>query len=358
MTKYAHINFTELALQIKAWGQELGFQQIGFTDVDLSAHADNLNTWLEKGYQGEMQYMEKNKEKRLHPDLLLPNTKTIILGRMDYLPPEADIVPVLKNPKLAAISRYSLGKDYHKLIRKRLQKLAKKIEDQIGPFQYRPFADSAPVMEKPLAEKAGLGWIGKHTILINRHAGSWFFLGALLTDLPLSSDPPVSKHCGSCSACIDICPTGAIIGPRQLDARKCISYLTIEHKGSIPEELRSKMGNRIYGCDDCQLVCPWNRYAKTTQEPGFYAKNELKAPSLLALLSWSEAEFIQKTQGSALKRVGYECWQRNIIVALGNAPFDLDITLALKSMCDHPSSKLIREHARWALQEQQKNHKI
>jgi epoxyqueuosine reductase len=341
-------DFLTLAQDIKNWGQELGFQQVGICNPDLSQYTDNLYEWLAKGYHGTMHYMEKNTEKRIDPTKLIPNTLSIIMVRMDYLPPNADIIPVLRNPKVGAISRYALGKDYHKLIRKRLEKLAKKITAQIGPFQYRSFSDSAPVMEKPLAEKAGLGWTGKHTILLNRHAGSWFFLGALLTDLPLPIDAPVSNHCGSCTACINICPTGAIIGPKQLDARKCISYLTIESKDPIPIELRSKMGNRIYGCDDCQWVCPWNRYAKTTQEPGFYAKEELKAPQLVELFAWTEEEFLKKTEGSAIRRIGFEAWQRNIAVALGNAPFDPQIIEALSAKLAQ-ASDLVREHIVWAL---------
>lgn len=347
------VNFETLAGNIKRWGQALGFQQIGITDTDLLAHEDNLNTWLSKGYHGTLKYMEAHKTKRISPKTLIPNTERIIMARMDYLPPNTDIVPVLHNPKLGAISRYALGKDYHKIVRKRLKKLAQRIESEIGPFQYRPFADSAPVMEKPLAEKAGLGWIGKHTILLNRHAGSWFFLGALFTDLPLPIDKPVTNHCGSCTACIDICPTGAIIGPKQLDARRCISYLTIEFKDSIPLELRPLMGNRIYGCDDCQLVCPWNRYAKTSTEPGFQAKDELKAPQLLELFAWSEETFLKKTEGSAMRRVGYECWLRNIAIALGNAPFAPEIAAALKAQLIHQTSELVKEHVLWALTQQE-----
>lgn len=347
------IDYVPLAQKIKEWGIELGFQQIAITDTHLEVHSQNLKLWLDKGFHGSMSYMEKHADLRSDPTLLMPNTQRIIMARMDYLPPHADIVPVLKDKNRGAISRYALGKDYHKIIRKRLSILAKKISDEIGPFQYRPFADSAPIMEKPLAEKAGLGWIGKHTVLLNRHAGSWFFLGALLIDLPLPIDTPVKNHCGSCSACIDICPTQAIIGPKQLDARRCISYLTIEHKGSIPIEFRSLMGNRIYGCDDCQLVCPWNRYAKTTQELKFYANDELKNPKLLDLFAWSEAEFMTKTIGSAMRRVGYEGWLRNIAIALGNAPYHASIVKVLKGKLDYPSA-LVQEHVAWGIEQQLK----
>jgi epoxyqueuosine reductase len=316
----------------------------------LGSYELRLKAWLKAGYQGEMRYMEAHGNKRSQPEELVPGTLRIIMVRMDYLPPDADIRPVLKNGKLAAISRYALGRDYHKVIRKRLKQLAKQIEQVIGPFGYRAFVDSAPVLEKPLAEKAGLGWIGKNTLILNRHAGSWFFLGALYTDLPLPIDAPVTKHCGSCSACIDICPTGAIVGPYQLDARKCISYLTIEYKGSIPLEFRPLMGNRIYGCDDCQLVCPWNRYAKMTKEPDFLARNPLVAPQLIDLFAWTEAEFLKYTEGSAIRRAGYESWQRNIAVALGNAPYDTNIVTALQNK-QTEASPLVKEHIEWALQE-------
>lgn len=341
-------DFTALATQIKQWGLDLGFQQIGITDTDLTAYESRFKEWLAKHFHGEMHYMTAHGSKRHKPDELVPGTLRIISARMDYLPPDTEIPKVLNNPALGYISRYALGRDYHKLMRKRLQWLAKKISEAVGDFGFRAFTDSAPVLEKPLAEKAGLGWIGKHTNLINQKAGSWFFLGEIYTDLPLPIDTPVKNHCGTCSACIDICPTQAIIGPYQLDARRCISYLTIELSGSIPVELRPLIGNRIYGCDDCQLVCPWNRFAKPTNETDFHPRHGLTAPQLVELFNWSEEEFLKKTEGSAIRRIGYECWLRNIAVALGNAPRDEAIVHALLSKLDHPS-ELVREHVEWAL---------
>jgi epoxyqueuosine reductase len=341
----------ELSLQIKTWGKQLGFQEIGITDTDLSIAEDRLNDWLDKGYHGEMDYMQRHGTKRTRPEELVPGTLRIIVGRMDYLPADPEFKEVLNNPDKAFISRYAQDKDYHKLIRKRLQQLAQKIEEKVGQFQYRAFVDSAPVMEKPLAQKAGLGWIGKHTNLINPKAGSWFFLGSLFTDLPLPIDEPFTKnHCGSCKACIDICPTQAIVSPHQLDARRCISYLTIELKGPIPEEFRKMMGNRIYGCDDCQLVCPWNKFAKTSSEISFQANRNLKQPNLLELFNWTEPEFLSKTEGSAIRRIGYEKWLSNIAIALGNAPTSPEIIKALQDKLDYPS-ELVKEHVEWALKQ-------
>lgn len=337
-------NFTQLTQDIKSFGVELGFQQIGITDIDLSAYEQRFLDWLAKQFHGEMHYMSAHGSKRYRPEELIPGTIRIITARMDYLPPHTDMMKILQNKHKAYISRYALGRDYHKLIRRRLSTLAKKI----GTLGYRAFADSAPVLEKPLAEKAGLGWIGKHTNLINRHAGSWFFLGEIYTDLPLLIDQPVKNHCGTCSACIDICPTQAIVGPYQLDARRCISYLTIELRGSIPVELRPLIGNRIYGCDDCQLVCPWNRFAKPTDEKEFHPRHGLDAKDLLELFAWTEEEFLKKTEGSAIRRIGYECWLRNIAVALGNASKDEKIISALQARQNHPSA-LVREHVAWAL---------
>jgi len=308
---------TQLAADIKRWGQEIGFQQVGITDTDLGKYQENFQAWLAQHFHGEMHYMAAHGSKRYQPDELVPGTLRVISVRMDYLPADTDIPKVLQNPHVGYISRYALGRDYHKLIRKRLQQLAEKISAHIGEFGYRAFADSAPVLEKPLAEKAGLGWVGKHTNLLNRQAGSWFFLGEIYTDLPLPIDEPVKNHCGTCQACIDVCPTAAIIGPYQLDARRCISYLTIELRGSIPVELRPLMGNRIYGCDDCQLMCPWNRFAKPTQEKDFQPRHGLSSAQLVDLFNWTEEEFLQKTAGSAIRRIGYECWLRNIAVALG-----------------------------------------
>jgi epoxyqueuosine reductase len=342
--------YATLTTQIKEWGQSLGFQQIGITDTDLEKYTTHFSEWLKKNFHGEMHFMEAHGSKRYSPDHLIPGTLRVISARMNYLPPDTKIPEVLKNHNLGYISRYALGRDYHKLMRKRLDALAQQISAEIGPFGYRAFTDSAPVLEKPLAEKAGLGWIGKHTNLINRQAGSWFFLGEIYTDLPLVIDEPVKNHCGTCRACIDVCPTQAIIGPYQLDARRCISYLTIELRSSIPVEFRSMLGNRIYGCDDCQLVCPWNRFAKTTGEKDFYPRHELSAPQLIELFSWTEEEFLRKTEGSAIRRIGYVCWLRNIAVALGNAPPSEMTRDALIKKLDHPS-ELVREHVQWALEQ-------
>ncbi len=345
------LDLNNLAITIKTLGIELGFEQIGITDIDLSAYEEKFLTWLKNKFHGEMNYMEAHGSKRYKLDELIPGTIRVISARMNYLPPDTRMWEVLENPLLGYISRYALGRDYHRLIRKRLRLLAQKITALTGQFNYRTFSDSAPVLEKPLAEKAGLGWIGKHTILLNRDAGSWFFLGEIYTDLPLPIDAPIKNHCGTCSACIDICPTQAIVAPYQLDARRCISYLTIELRSSIPVEFRKAMGNRIYGCDDCQLICPWNRFAKTTSENDFYPRHELGAPQLLELFSWNEETFLKKTEGSAIRRIGYECWLRNIAVALGNAPSDEKIISALKEKLSHPS-ELVREHVQWALEEQ------
>jgi epoxyqueuosine reductase len=351
MTALTKKDLSALALDIKAWGKELGFQEIGITDTDLSLTETRLNEWLAKGFHGEMDYMQRHGTKRTRPAELVPGTLRIIVGRMDYLPADPKFKETLNNPNKAFVSRYAQDKDYHKLIRKRLKALAQKIEEKVGQFQYRAFVDSAPVMEKPLAQKAGLGWIGKHTNLINPKAGSWFFLGSLYTDLPLPIDEPFSKnHCGSCSACIDICPTQAIIGPHQLDARRCISYLTIELKGPIPEEFRKMLGNRIYGCDDCQLVCPWNKFAKTSSEISFQANRDLEQPHLLDLFNWTESKFLAKTEGSAIRRIGYEKWLSNIAIALGNAPSSPEIIAALQDKQDYPS-ELVKEHVEWALRQ-------
>lgn len=342
------IDYHQLANEIKQWGRELGFQQVGITDTDLSQAEKRLNEWLAKGYHGEMEYMQKHGTKRSRPTELVPGTVRIISARMDYLPPNARIAENLKNKDQAYIARYAFGRDYHKVIRKRLINLADKITEKVGSFGYRAFVDSAPVLEKPLGEKAGLGWIGKNTLLINNKAGSWFFLGELFTDLPLPMDVPASNHCGSCSACIDICPTQAIVAPYQLDARRCIAYLTIEFKGSIPVEFRKAIGNRIFGCDDCQLVCPWNKFARATEEGDFKPRHGLDSQQLVDLFAWTEEEFLRKTEGSAIRRVGYECWLRNIAIALGNAPVSDKIINALKSRLMYPSA-LVREHVEWAL---------
>lgn len=341
--------YAQLVSDIKQWGQELGFQQVGITDTDLSQYEQRFVDWLARGLHGAMDYMEKHGSKRSRPAELIPGTVRIISVRMDYLSADTSMIGVLKNRSKGYISRYALGRDYHRLMRKRLELLAQKMRTAIGEFGYRAFCDSAPVLEKSIAEKAGLGWIGKHTNLINAQAGSWFFLGEIYTDMPLPIDTPIQKsHCGSCTACIDICPTQAIIGPYQLDARRCISYLTIELRDAIPLALRPLIGNRIYGCDDCQIVCPWNKFAKPTQEKAFHPRHHLSAPELIDLFSWTEKEFLQKTEGSAIRRIGYECWLRNIAVALGNAPHDESIVHALQKRLQHPSA-LVREHVEWAL---------
>lgn len=339
----------ELATAIKQWGRELGFQQVGITDTDLAAHEARLQDWLNKGYHADMQWMQEHGSKRSRPAELLPGTLRVISVRMDYLPGDITHAQLLSQGDKAFISRYALGRDYHKLIRRRLAQLAKKIEEALGAaLSQRAFVDSAPVLERALAEKAGLGWIGKSTMLVNSKAGTWFFLGEIFTNAPLPIDEPASNHCGSCRACLDICPTNAFAGPYELDARKCISYLTIENKGSIPEDLRAAMGNRVFGCDDCQLICPWNKFARPTDEEDFKPRHGLDAPALTELFRWTEEEFLKKTEGSAIRRLGHERWLRNLAVALGNAPGDEAIIHALQSRLDHPSA-LVREHVEWAL---------
>ncbi|MEQ1484816.1 tRNA epoxyqueuosine(34) reductase QueG [Methyloglobulus sp.] len=338
-----------LAVQIKQWGQELGFQQVGITDTDLSQAETHLDNWLANDFHGSMDYMQRHGHKRSRPALLHPGTRRVISVRMDYLPESGnEMNKVLEKPLAAYISRYALGRDYHKLMRNRLQKLADLIHAEIGDFGYRAFVDSAPVLEKALAEKAGLGWIGKHSNLINRKAGSWFFLGEIYTDLPLPIDDPATAHCGACRACLDICPTQAIVAPYQVDARRCVSYLTIELHGPIPEPLRPLIGNRIYGCDDCQLICPWNRFAKLTDEKDFNPRHRLNSQELLEVFAWTEQAFLTKTEGSAIRRIGHERWLRNIAVALGNAPKSETIIQALKTKLSHPSG-LVKEHVKWAL---------
>ena len=346
----------KLARDIKLWARELGFQQAGIADCDLSAAEPRLLAWLEKGWHGDMDYMARHGTTRSRPAVLTPGTLRVISARMDYLP--ATVRPmedVLADPKRAAIARYAVGRDYHKVLRGRLQKLADCITAAAGPFQYRVFTDSAPVMEVELASKAGIGWRGKHTLLLNREAGSYFFLGDIYTDLPLPVDATTSDHCGTCQKCIDICPTQAIVAPYQLDARRCISYLTIEHKGAIPEPLRPLIGNRVYGCDDCQMACPWNRFAQTSGEADFAVRNGLDNATLVELFAWSESDFSQKLEGSAIRRIGHERWLRNLAVGLGNALRASTaenqrrvIRAALLARADH-SSVLVREHVAWAL---------
>ncbi|MFZ9237647.1 MAG: tRNA epoxyqueuosine(34) reductase QueG [Burkholderiaceae bacterium] len=347
-----------LAAQIKAWGRSLGFSGVGVTDIDLGAASDYLQQWLAAGFHGQMTFMAAHGSKRSHPEQLVPGTVRVISARMDYLPAErADDwrdreQQRLTDPHSAVVSVYARGRDYHKVLRSRLQRLVDYIADAAGPIGYRVFTDSAPVMEVELAQKAGLGWRGKHTLLLNREAGSMFFLGEIYTDLPLPVDQPVSSHCGECAACIDICPTQAIVAPFRLDARRCISYLTIELKDSIPLELRPLMGNRIYGCDDCQLICPWNKFAQRSPLPDFDVREGLDTASLIALFEWSEQDFERKLEGNPMRRIGHQRWLRNIAVALGNAAVhragDVAIVHALRSRESHPSA-LVREHVAWAL---------
>ena len=360
--QYSNIDFLQLAQDIKTWGKALGFQQVGISDTNLDRAEQHLLDWLDRGFHGEMEYMQRHGSKRSRPEELEAGTLRIISVRMDYLPPDADDPEtVLHRSDLGYISRYALGRDYHKLMRNRLQQLSHRIAETTGPFGYRVFSDSAPVLEKALAEKAGLGWIGKHSNLLQQQTGSWFFLGEIYTDLPLPLDTMSRNHCGTCQACIDICPTQAIVAPYQVDARLCISYLTIELKAAIPTELRPLLGNRIYGCDDCQLVCPWNRFANSSVEVDFKVRHSLDAPDLTALFAWSEQDFLSNTEGMAIRRIGYECWLRNIAVALGNALGAKDIKKnalktasiikALQRRADHPSA-LVREHVQWALKQQ------
>lgn len=339
-----------LAADIKRWGRELGFAKVGISDTQLDDAETRLDHWLAAGKHGEMAYMARHGTKRSRPAELEPGTCRVIAVRMDYLPESArEAQAVLDQPQRAYISRYALGRDYHKVLRQRLQRLADRIRERVTDVRYRVFVDSAPVLEKPLAEKAGLGWIGKHTNLLSRASGSWFFLGELYTDLPLPVDEPESKHCGTCTACIAICPTRAIVAPFELDARLCISYLTIEHKSAIPEALRPHVGNRIYGCDDCQLVCPWNKYAQLTREPDFAPRHNLASATLIELFRLNETEFFALTEGTAIRRIGYERWQRNLAVALGNAPTSADVVTALQQRRD-AATPLVREHIEWALQ--------
>ena len=350
-TENENRDMSALKNDIVRWGLELGFQQIGVSDIDLAEAESRLDAWLAEDLHGEMEYMQRHGRKRSRPGDLVPGTARVISARMDYLPSE-HISPetLLDDKSIAYVSRYALGRDYHKVLRRRLQKLATRIEQQVGKFGYRAFVDSAPVLEKPIAEKAGIGWIGKHTNIINKEAGSWFFLGELYTDLPLPVDQAASGHCGTCRACIDICPTGAIVAPYKLDGRRCISYLTIELRGPIPLEFRKAIGNRIYGCDDCQLCCPWNKFAQPTGEADFAPRHGLESAELSDLFAWSEAKWLEKTAGSAIRRIGYETWLRNIAVALGNAATTPAVIDALNSRRDSESA-IVAEHVEWALRE-------
>ena len=337
--------------KIRQWATELGFQQLGITDVDLGEHEAYLQKWLDAGYHGSMDYMARHGRKRARPQELVPGTLRVLSLRMDYLTQGTQELEVLASPEKAYISRYTLGRDYHKLIRKRLAQLANRIEEEVGGGEYRAFVDSAPVLERAVAEQSGLGWIAKNTMLINADAGSWFFLGEIYTNLPLPVDAPhLSKHCGTCTACLDVCPTNAFTGPFQLDARKCISYLTIEHHGSIDPQLRPLMGNRIFGCDDCQLCCPWNKFAQATDEGDFSPRHGLADAELVELLLWDEETFLAKTEGSAIRRIGYERWLRNLAVAMGNAPRSEPVVDALLQRLDYPSP-MVQEHVTWALQQ-------
>lgn len=339
-----------LRAEIKDWAEELGFTGFGIAHTNVDADSEYLKTWLKEGLQGDMQWMADHGEKRHKPDALVPGTVRVISLRLNYLSDSIEhATSLLDHPEKAYVSRYALGRDYHKTMRNRLNKLAKRIEDKAGPHGYRVFADSAPVLEKALARNAGLGWIGKHTLLINPKQGSTFFLGEIFTDLPLPVTEVFEKHhCGSCTKCIDICPTKAIVAPNRLDARRCISYLTIEYKGSIPLDMRRQIGNRIFGCDDCQLLCPWNRYATPSKESDFAPRYGLESAKLTELFSWDESTFEEKTAGMPLRRAGYELWLRNIAVALGNAKTSCEVINALSARRDH-QSELVREHVKWAL---------
>ena len=343
--------YTNLAADIKRWGRELGFAEIGIADTELSSAEALHQAWIKKGFHGDMDYMAKHGVKRTRPADLVPNTVRVITARLDYLPPTAKASwNVIKDGEKAFISRYALGRDYHKVMRQKLQNLCDKIAENVPDFECRVFTDSAPVLEVALAEKAGLGWRGKHTLLINKDHGSWFFLGEIYTNLLLPIDQKATNHCGSCSACIEVCPTRAITAPYEVDARRCISYLTIELKTSIPLEFRALIGNRVYGCDDCQLVCPWNKFAEITSEPDFNVRNGLDDIGLVECFAWSETEFSQKMAGSAIFRIGYPQWLRNIAVGLGNAPSSLAVINALKSR-ENDSNEMLREHVAWALQQ-------
>ncbi|MGV3345927.1 tRNA epoxyqueuosine(34) reductase QueG [Enterobacteriaceae bacterium LUAb1] len=349
------LDLISLTENIKQWGLELGFQQVGICDTDLSPEEPRLQAWLDKQYHGEMAWMARHGMMRTRPHELLPGTLRVISVRMNYLPAKAAFASTLKNPRLGYISRYALGRDYHKVLRHRLKQLGERIREHCEKLHYRPFVDSAPLLERPLAVKAGLGWAGKHSLIINREAGSWFFLGELLIDLPLPIDLPQAEQCGRCVACLTICPTGAIVEPYTVDARRCISYLTIELAGAIPEALRPLMGNRIYGCDDCQLICPWNRYSQLTSEADFSPRKALHGPELIDLFLWDEARFLRLTEGSAIRRIGHIRWLRNVAVALGNAPWDETILQVLHTRLGE--NALLDEHIQWAIvQQQSKRH--
>ncbi len=352
MLEDENVDFTRLSQNIKSWGKELGFAETRITHCQLEQASEHLQQWLNKGRHGNMSYMANNINKRSYPHLLHEGTVRIITVRMNYSPQVTVSKSILKDSTKAYVARYALGRDYHKLMRKKLTRLAQQINDVVPQHHYRAFTDSAPVLERAIAENAGHGWIGKNTMLIQRQSGSYFFLGELFTNIPLPVDRSTTAHCGSCHACIDICPTQAIVAPYQLDARRCISYLTIENKGPIPVEFRRAIGNRIFGCDDCQLICPWNKFAKPATEPDFQPRHQLDNSDLATLFRWTEDEFNSKTAGSAIKRTGYIGWLRNIAIALGNARSTPEVLQALQARQDHPN-ELVREHVHWALQQHQ-----
>lgn len=344
------MNLDQLAEQIKTWAKELGFQKVGICDIDLSEHESALQDWLDKGYHGDMDWMARHGMMRARPNELHPGTVRVISARMDYLPPEAQFASNLKDPNQGYISRYALGRDYHKLVRNQLKKLGQKIEKEVEHLDCRPFVDSAPILERPLAQKAGLGWTGKHSLILDKESGSWFFLGELLVNIPLPVDTPSEDACGKCTACITSCPTGAIVEEGVVDARRCISYLTIEFDGVIPEEFRPLIGNRIYGCDDCQLVCPWNRHADISSQTDFHRRDAFNDSNLIALAQWDEATFLKKMEGSAIRRIGHQQWLRNIFIAMGNAPYNSQITEVLTS--HQGKSELLDTHIAWAIEQQ------
>ncbi|KXO13612.1 Epoxyqueuosine (oQ) reductase QueG [Moritella sp. JT01] len=346
------IDYQQLTQKIKVWGAELGFQQVGIADTDLSTYEPHFQTWLDNGYHADMDYMSRYGTMRTHPEELYPGTIRVISVRMDYLPPDALMATTLKQKNKGYISRYALGRDYHKIIRKRLKHLGQKISEHCETLDFRPFVDTGPLLERPLAEKAGLGWTGKHSLILNKEAGSWFFLGEILVNLPLLIDKPIENQCGKCTACLQICPTQAIVEPYSVDANRCISYLTIELFGAIPEQYRPLIGNRIYGCDDCQLICPWNRFAAITDEQDFHPRSNLHSPELLTLYAWDEAYFLKQTEGSPIRRIGHERWLRNISVALGNAAYSAEIVEALETKFVD-TTEMVQEHITWALQQQQ-----
>lgn len=354
-----HPLYNTLADQIECWAKELGFQQVGICNADISSEHERVQQWIDDGYHGDMSWMVEHGDKRTHPEKLIPGTTRIISVRMNYLPPQTEQIKILKSPAKAYVSRYALGRDYHKLIRKRLATIAQKIEqfcqdnNMALPMNQRAFVDSAPVLERPLAQQAGLGWVGKHTLLINKSAGSWFFLGEIYTNLPLPVNQKATENsCGDCQACLQVCPTDAFPKPYVLDARRCISYLTIENKGPIAEEYREVMGNRVFGCDDCQAICPWNKYANFTNEKDFHPRHHLDAADLVDLFKWNEQEFLDRTAGSAIRRIGYQNWLRNLSVGLGNAPRSEDIISALEQRIDVANESWLNEHFEWALERQ------